>query len=113
MTPTTVQSARLGMCLGLILLCVTAVLVAAPGSDHRANGRAARRKAMINALGSANPNPSIGEEAQIFDRLVGTWDADFTFYRDDGTVSHKKGELFFGWIMDGRAIQDLWIGYPT
>lgn len=68
---------------------------------------------MINALGSPNPNPTLGEEVQTFDRLVGTWDGDFTFYRDDGTVFKKKGELFFGWIMDGRAIQDLWIGYPT
>jgi hypothetical protein len=71
------------------------------------------RQDMTSVLGSANPNPSIGEEAQTFDRLVGTWDADFTFHRDDGSISHKKGELFFGWTMDGRAIQDLWIGYPN
>jgi hypothetical protein len=67
---------------------------------------------MINVLGSANPNPSLGEEAQTFDRLVGAWDADFGIYHD-GTLSHKKGELYFGWVMDGHAIQDLWIGYPT
>jgi hypothetical protein len=68
---------------------------------------------MINVLRSADANPSIGEEAKTFDRLVGTWDADFTFYRKDGSVSHKKGELLFGWVMDGHAMQDLWIGYPT
>ena len=71
------------------------------------------REAMINVLGSGDANPSIGDEAKTFDRLVGTWDADFTFYRKDGSVSHKKGELLFGWVMDGHAIQDLWIGYPT
>jgi len=64
-------------------------------------------------LGSADANPSIGEEAKTFDRLVGTWDADFSFYRADGSVFHKKGELLFGWVMDGHAVQDLWIGYPT
>ena len=68
---------------------------------------------MINVLRSADANPSIGEEAKTFDRLVGTWDADFAFHRADGSVSHKKGELLFGWVMDGHAIQDLWIGYPT
>jgi hypothetical protein len=68
---------------------------------------------MINVLGSADANPSIGEEAKTFDRLVGTWDADFTFYRADGSVFHKKGELLFGWVMDGHAVQDLWIGYPS
>ena len=116
---TTVQSTRLGISLGLILLGVTAGVVAVPGSAHRTNGRSARRydpsprEAMISVLASTNPSPHIGEEARTFDRLVGTWDADYAFYRDDGTVLHKKGELLFGWIMDGRAIQDLWIGYPT
>jgi len=68
---------------------------------------------MINILGSPTPNPALGDEAQTFDRLVGTWDADFSFHRTDGTVDHKKGEIHFGWVMDGTAIQDLWIGYPT
>ena len=71
------------------------------------------RNAMINALGSSDPNPILGDEATTFDRFVGTWDADFSFPRKDGTVLHKKGELRFGWVMDGTAIQDLWIGYPA
>src|SRR5262249_26057684 len=71
------------------------------------------RMAMLDALGSPGPNPALAEEAQTFDRLVGTWDADFSFRRGDGTVLRKKGELHFGWVMDGRAIQDLWIGYPA
>jgi len=73
----------------------------------------AAREAMIKVLGSANPNPALGDEAQTFDRLVGTWDAEFSFQRHDGTIYHKKGELHFGWVMDGIAIQDLWIGYPS
>src|SRR5205823_14972366 len=115
--PTTVQNTRLAICLGLVLLSLTARLVPARGSDHLTSGRATRhdpssREAMIRTLGSANPNPSIGEEAQTFDRLVGTWDAEFTFYRDGGKVYHRKGELHFGWVLDGRAVQDLWIAYP-
>jgi hypothetical protein len=68
---------------------------------------------MIAALGATNPNPSMGDEARTFDRLVGSWDCDFGFHLDDGTVRHKNGELFFGWIMDGRALQDIWILYPA
>jgi len=87
--------------------------------NHRMSGAGARqpdassREAMIHVLGSSKPNPALGDEAQTFDRLVGTWDADFSFRRDDGTVRHKKGELHFGWVMDGKAVQDLWIGYPA
>ena len=119
---TTFEKTRLGICLVLAMSFVTAGSVASSDrmlllADDPAKGgsthHATRRDAMITALASANPNPSMGDEAQTFDRLVGTWDAEFTFYRDDGTVFHKKGELLFGWIMDGRAIQDLWIGYPT
>jgi hypothetical protein len=71
------------------------------------------RNAMIDVLGSPSPNPILGDEARTFDQLVGTWDADFTFHRADGTTQQKKGELHFGWVMDGTAMQDLWIGYPA
>jgi hypothetical protein len=71
------------------------------------------RQAMVAALAASRPHPSLGNAAQAFDRLVGTWDADFSFHLDDGRVQHKKGEILFGWVMDGHAIQDLWIGYPT
>jgi hypothetical protein len=71
------------------------------------------RQAMIAELAASRPHPSLGDQAKVFDRLVGTWDADFAFPHEDGTVTHKKGEILFGWVMDGHAIQDLWIGYPT
>ena len=71
------------------------------------------RTAMIDALSATGPHPSLGSEARVFDRFIGTWDCDYTFYRDDGTRRNVKGELEFGWILDGRAIQDIWISYPT
>src|SRR5438132_13016604 len=101
------------------LVTATITLCAQVGPQETASGQTqdrlakATREAMINVLGSADANPSIGEEAKTFDRLVGTWDADFSFYRADGSVFHKKGELLFGWVMDGHAVQDVWIGYPT
>lgn len=115
----TIQGARSAAALSLIIFGATAGFAASNNSTHRAGRKTAGREgpspgeAMIRALGSARPNSSLGDEARTFDRLVGSWDADFGFPHDDGTVSHKKGELFFGWIMDGRAIQDLWIGYPA
>ena len=113
-TPTT----RAVIC-GLIVVAATVGLGSAVRSvrPHKtpATGKTppSFRAAMINVLGSPTPNPALGEEAQTFDRLVGTWDADFTFPHPDGTVVRKKGELHFGWVMDGYAVQDLWIGYPT
>jgi hypothetical protein len=78
--------------------------------EHRATDP---RQAMVATLAASRPHPSLGSDAQAFDRFVGTWDADFSFHLDDGRITHKKGEILFGWVMDGHAIQDLWIGYPT
>ena len=80
-------------------------------ATRSATGRDSRRD-MITALPSLGPHRSLGEEARLFDRLVGTWDCDYSFHAQDGTVSHSSGELKFGWIIDGRALQDIWIGYP-
>ena len=64
-------------------------------------------------LPAPRPHPSLGDRAQLFDRLVGTWDADYTFYAADGTRSRRSGDVLFGWIIDGRALQDIWISYPA
>ena len=71
------------------------------------------RQAMVKELSASGPHASLGDEARVFDRLVGTWDCDYGFYAEDGSITHTPGELKFGWIIDGRAIQDIWITYPT
>jgi hypothetical protein len=69
-------------------------------------------QAMLNTLGAAGPNSSLGDQAQVFDRFVGSWDCDFTFFTNDGKTSHSSGEVLFGWVLDGHAVQDIWISYP-
>jgi len=71
-----------------------------------------RRKQMIAVLSASGPHASLGQQARVWDRFVGTWDCDFGFYGEDGSVRRLPGELEFGWVLDGRAIQDLWITYP-
>lgn len=70
------------------------------------------RQAMVSVLSASSPHPSLGDEARVWDRFIGTWDCAFTFFLDDGSIRHSSGELEFGWIMDGRAVQDIWITYP-
>ena len=69
------------------------------------------RREMIAALPALNPHPSLGDQASVFDRFVGTWDCDYVHYEKDGSVTKYPGEVIFGWIIDGRALQDIWIGY--
>jgi hypothetical protein len=64
---------------------------------------------MIAVLKAAGPHPSLGDQAQTFDRFVGTWDCDYAEFKDDGTTKRTRGQVIFGWILDGRAVQDVWI----
>jgi hypothetical protein len=68
---------------------------------------------MVTALRSMGPHPSLGDEAKVFGRLVGTWDVDYTDFSKDGKETHRRGEFIVGWVMDGRAIQDFWVVYPS
>jgi len=68
---------------------------------------------LVTALQAKGPNPSLGDHARVFGRLVGTWDVEYMDISQDGKALHRSGELLVGWTMDGRAIQDLWIVYPS
>ena len=50
----------------------------------------------------------LGEEANVFDRFIGTWDCDYANFKDDGKTERSHGQVVFGWILDGRAVQDVW-----
>jgi len=68
---------------------------------------------MATAITAMGPHASLGDQATVFGRLVGTWDVEYTDFKKDGTIDRRSGELLVGWVMDGRAIQDLWIVYPS
>src|SRR5437868_1630422 len=78
---------RIASFMFVLSLCTVAVTQIA--TQQRTSSSSAP-KAMINVLASREPHPSLGEEAQTFDRFVGTWDAEFTSYRDGGKVYHRK-----------------------
>src|SRR5205814_10106456 len=74
--------------------------------------RADRRGAMVAVLPAQAPHPSLGHHADLFGRFVGTWDADYSFIAQDGSIRHSRGEVLFGWILDGYALQDIFLSYP-
>jgi len=54
--------------LGIAVHCAAAGGVTAPPADPR--------QQMVAALAASGPHPSLGDQAQIWDRSVGTWDGD-------------------------------------
>jgi hypothetical protein len=57
---------------------------------------------------SSGPRPGT-TELGFFGGLVGSWDVIVTNYRTDGSVEKVIGEWHFEWVLDGRAIQDVWL----
>ena len=65
--------------------------------------------AFLEALGADGPAADRAGKMDLYGRFVGSWDLDVMQLRDDGTKRQRKGEWHFGWVLEGRAIQDVWI----
>jgi hypothetical protein len=63
----------------------------------------------IAALHSPGPTADRADKLQLYGWLIGRWTMDATIHRDDGTRHQGQGEIHFGWVLEGRAIQDVWI----
>jgi len=64
---------------------------------------------LVGALHVAGPAGEHAEKLMMFGRFVGSWDLEWTGAGPDGTRTTMNGELHFGWVLGGRAIQDIWI----
>jgi uncharacterized protein len=54
-------------------------------------------------------SPELADAASLYRGLVGRWDVDVIDIEDDGTRRPSRGEWHFGWALEGRAIQDVFI----
>jgi hypothetical protein len=66
------------------------------------------------ALLADGPSPELSERAEDVGWLVGGWRAQVRdFDADaDGRVREGRGEWWFAWVLEGRALQDVWISPP-
>jgi hypothetical protein len=60
-------------------------------------------------LAAAGRSPEIPEEADAYGWLIGSWELDVLRYVADVAGRGLKGEAHFGWVLEGRAVQDVWI----
>lgn len=69
----------------------------------------ANSASLIEALHTAEPAADRADKLHLYGQFVGAWAFDATIHRDDGTRHEDRGEIHFGWVLAGRAIQDVWI----
>src|SRR5436305_4792658 len=55
------------------------------------------------------PATDIPESHNIYGWLLGSWELDVLHYLNDVRNLGLKGHAYFMWVLEGRAIQDLWI----
>src|SRR5687767_9954640 len=61
-------------------------------------------------LAAARRSPEIPESADAYGWLVGSWDLEVrTYWASDVSAQGLTAEAHFGWALEGRAIQDVWI----
>jgi hypothetical protein len=66
----------------------------------------------IQGLGAQGPNPELKEKLELFGQFVGDWEiVEDRYLEADGTWLLQKGELHWRWILDGRALQDVWASW--
>lgn len=63
----------------------------------------------IGTLHTDRPAPEHADRMGLYGWLIGSWEMDAVVHADDGTKHEDRGEIHFGWVLDGRAIQDVWI----
>ncbi|MEA2939545.1 MAG: hypothetical protein QOD09_74 [Bradyrhizobium sp.] len=66
----------------------------------------------LDALGADGAAADRAGKMELYGWLVGAWDLDVTRFLPDGGKRQRKGEWHFGWTLEGRAIQDVWIVPP-
>lgn len=80
-----------------------------------AGGAVARTTAseeFVRALLAEGPHRSQGRRTEMYARLLGDWTVDVVHYDADGMRHTSTGEWHFAWVLEGRAIQDVWISPP-
>jgi hypothetical protein len=63
----------------------------------------------LDGLIAPGPSDQYRDKLMLFGQFVGVWEAEFIVHKSDGTTEIETGEWQWGWILEGRAIGDVWI----
>src|SRR4051812_20826236 len=64
---------------------------------------------LSETLLAAGPHPSLGSHADTYGRIIGSWTGELARYQDGKRVASASVEAHFAWVLEGRAVQDVWI----
>ncbi len=66
-------------------------------------------KALLENLHAPGPAADRAARMMLYGRFIGSWDGRLVYTDPDGVRRESTAEVHFGWVLEGRAIQDVWI----
>ena len=69
----------------------------------------AQKTNFVSAFAAPGRSAEIPEADDLYGWVIGSWELDVLRYGVDVSVLAIKGEAHFAWVLEGRAVQDVWI----
>jgi hypothetical protein len=63
----------------------------------------------LTILPAAERSAEIPAEDDLYGRFVGSWDLDLQIHDKAGRIHQSRGEAHAAWVLEGRAIQGIFI----
>ena len=63
----------------------------------------------VEALVAGGKSPLIPEDENLYGCFAGDWDFEWYDHLEDAVPRHVKGEWIFRWVLEGLAVQDVFI----
>lgn len=67
------------------------------------------RDPFLETLHAHGPAPDRADYMMLYGQFVGSWDGSLKYLDTEGGRRETTAEVHFGWVLEGRAIQDVWI----
>ncbi len=64
---------------------------------------------MLSVLHADGPASDIKSRMMLYGQFVGSWEGRVVVHAPDGSSGEAGCEVHFGWVLEGRAVQDVWI----
>src|SRR5262245_30003471 len=95
-------------------ICWAATLAAAAFAAPPLKGETMTHSlsSFAEVLHSSGPAPDRADKMRLYAFLVGRWDMELVAHGEDGATHRSRGEIHAGWVLEGRAIQDVWMTPP-
>src|SRR6185295_2825020 len=68
-----------------------------------------QRAGFLEALRAGGPADDRGGARDLYGPLIGSWEGEVVDHLGGGAEQRQSAEFHFAWVLEGRAVQDLWI----